>query len=150
MGIPSENIVLLENGDVMELTKNSLTRVDKLSAEPVLIDGSGVGDVGNIVLRDRRLLSQDGLMVVVVAFDKETGRLRGGPDIISRGFVYMREAEGLIDEARSAVLTTIAGMDVHPFNEWAPIKLAIRNTLREFLYQKTRRSPMILPIVMEV
>ena len=86
----------------------------------------------------------------VVAFDKETGRLRGGPDIISRGFVYMREAEELIDEARSAVLTTIAAMDVRPFNEWAPIKIAIRNTLRDFLFEKTKRTPMILPIVMEV
>ncbi|MBQ6476467.1 MAG: ribonuclease J [Clostridia bacterium] len=150
MGIPSENIILMENGDVMEVSKTAVKLVDKIPSEPVLIDGSGIGDVGNIVLRDRRLLSLDGLMVVVVAFDKETGRLRGGPDIISRGFVYMREAEELIDEARSAVLTTIAAMDVRPFNEWAPIKIAIRNTLRDFLFEKTKRTPMILPIVMEV
>nr|WP_122013501.1 ribonuclease J [Maliibacterium massiliense] len=150
LGVPSENIFILENGDVVEFSRNSAEIVAPVPAGYVLIDGSGIGDVGNIVLRDRRLLSQDGLMVVVVAFEKETGKLAAGPDIISRGFVYVREAEGLIDEARAAVLQVIEQRETRKFTEWAPIKLAIRNTLREFLYEKTKRSPMILPIVMEV
>lgn len=116
----------------------------------IMVDGLGVGDVGNIVLRDRKHLSQDGLMVVVVSMDREMGTIVSGPDIISRGFVYVREAENLMDEARACVLDALLKCEEKNVTSWNYIKGVIKDTLKNYIWQKTKRSPMILPIIMEV
>lgn len=121
-----------------------------MTAGRVLVDGLGVGDVGNIVLRDRKQLSQDGIMVVVVTIDKECGCVIAGPDIVSRGFVYVRESEGLMEDARERVRLALEKCEDRKITEWAAIKSNIRDVLGKFLYEKTRRRPMILPIIMEV
>ena len=115
-----------------------------------MIDGLGVGDVGNIVLRDRKLLSQDGLIVVCVTFDGATGDLLSGPDLISRGFVYVRESEELMESAKSVVLDYINTLQSGPHSDWNSIKNGIRNRLKDYLFSRTKRSPVILPIVIEV
>ena len=150
LGMPSENIVIAENGAVIELTKNSIKVNGKIQSGKVLVDGLGVGDVGNIVLRDRRQLSQDGIMIVVVTIDRETCQVVSGPDIVSRGFVYVREAEDLMEEAREKVLAALERCEVNGVTEWSMIKSAIREALGRFLYERTRRRPMILPIIMEI
>ncbi|MDI3279888.1 MAG: ribonuclease J [Bacillota bacterium] len=150
VGIPEENIFLLENGDVVEITAGGARVAGKVTAGQVLVDGLGVGDVGNIVLRDRRLLSQDGILIVVMTINKQTGEAVAGPDIISRGFVYVREAEGLMEEARSRVKEALARAQEERATEWATIKANVRESLSQFLYEKTKRRPMILPIIMEV
>ena len=145
LGMPKENIVIAENGSVIELTKNSIGINGK-----VLVDGLGVGDVGNIVLRDRRQLSQDGIMIVVVTIDKENCHVVSGPDIVSRGFVYVREAEGLMDEAKDKVQLALEKCEENGVSEWSAIKSTVRDSLGRFLYERTRRRPMILPIIMEI
>lgn len=150
LGMPKENIVIAENGSVVELTKNSIAITGKVPSGKVLVDGLGVGDVGNIVLRDRRQLSQDGIMIVVVTIDKETCRVVSGPDIVSRGFVYVREAEGLMDEARDKVQQALERCEDNGVSEWSTIKSTVRDSLGRFLYERTRRRPMILPIIMEI
>ncbi|MBS3994706.1 MAG: ribonuclease J [Alkaliphilus sp.] len=150
LGMDSENIFTIENGEVVEVSKEGARRAGNVASGNILVDGLGVGDVGNIVLRDRKHLSEDGLMVVVVTMAKESGILLSGPDIISRGFVYVRESEDLMDEARSVVRNSLKTCQNNDIREWAVLKSAIKDSLREFLYQKTKRSPMILPIIMEV
>lgn len=150
LGMPKERIVIAENGSVIELTKNSIGLNGKVTAGKVLVDGLGVGDVGNIVLRDRRQLSQDGIMIVVVTIDKETCHVVSGPDIVSRGFVYVREAEGLMDDAKERVESALARCEENGVSEWSLIKSTVRDSLGRFLYEKTRRRPMILPIIMEI
>ena len=150
LGMPKENIVIAENGSVIELTKNSIGINGKVQAGKVLVDGLGVGDVGNIVLRDRRQLSQDGIMIVVVTIDKESCHVVSGPDIVSRGFVYVREAEGLMDEARDKVQLALEKCEENGISEWSAIKSTVRDSLGRFLYERTRRRPMILPIIMEI
>lgn len=150
LGMDSENIFTIENGEVVEVSKEGAKRAGNVASGNILVDGLGVGDVGNIVLRDRKHLSEDGLMVVVVTMAKESGLLLSGPDIISRGFVYVRESEDLMDEARSVVRNSLKTCQNNDIREWAVLKSAIKDSLREFLYQKTKRSPMILPIIMEV
>lgn len=150
LGMPKENIVIVENGCVVELTRNSIGIAGRIPAGKILVDGLGVGDVGNIVLRDRRQLSQDGIMIVVVTIEKETCRVVSGPDIVSRGFVYVREAEGLMDDARDKVQAALEKCEENGVSEWSAIKSAIRDSLGRFLYEKTRRRPMILPIIMEI
>ena len=150
LGMNSENIFTIENGQVVEVSKEGARIAGNVAAGNILVDGLGVGDVGNIVLRDRKHLSEDGLMVVVVTITKENGQLLSGPDIISRGFVYVRESEDLMDEARAVVKTSLQNCQVNEIREWAVLKSAIKDSLRDFLYQKTKRSPMILPIIMEV
>ena len=150
LGMPKENIVIAENGSVIELTKNSIGINGKVQAGKVLVDGLGVGDVGNIVLRDRRQLSQDGIMIVVVTIDKENCHVVSGPDIVSRGFVYVREAEGLMDEARDKVQMALEKCEENGISEWSAIKSTVRDSLGRFLYERTRRRPMILPIIMEI
>ena len=149
LGMPKENIVIAENGSVIELTKNSIGINGKVPAGKVLVDGLGVGDVGNIVLRDRRQLSQDGIMIVVVTIDKENCHVVSGPDIVSRGFVYVREAEGLMDEAKDKVQLALEKCEENGVSEWSAIKSTVRDSLGRFLYERTRRRPMILPIIME-
>ena len=150
LGMPKENIVIAENGSVIEITRNSIGINGKVQAGKVLVDGLGVGDVGNIVLRDRRQLSQDGIMIVVVTIDKENCHVVSGPDIVSRGFVYVREAEGLMDEARDKVQMALEKCEENGISEWSAIKSTVRDSLGRFLYERTRRRPMILPIIMEI
>jgi ribonuclease J len=150
VGIESENIFLLDIGDTVEIQGGAARKGPKVPTGNVLIDGLGVGDVGNIVLRDRKLLSQDGILVVVVTLSKQDGTILSGPDIISRGFVYVRESEGLLDEANRIVTNTLNKLMSENVNEWASLKTHVRDTLGRFLYEQTRRRPMILPIIMEV
>jgi ribonuclease J len=149
-GIPSENILIGENGTVFEFTQDSAQIVGKVTSGQVLVDGLGVGDVGNIVLRDRKQLSQDGILIVVVAMDREAGVIMGGPDIVSRGFVYVRESEGLLEEAKERVKNALYDQLERGATEWAVLKSGVRDVLGKYLYEKTRRRPMILPIIMEV
>ena len=121
-----------------------------MTAGMVMVDGLGVGDVGNIVLRDRRQLSQDGILIVVVTMDKASNRVVSGPDIVSRGFVYVRESEALMDEARARVEQALERCEDENVKEWAAIKSNVRDALGRYLFEKTRRRPMILPIIMEI
>jgi ribonuclease J len=149
-GVDPNNIFILANGDVVEFQNGEARRAAKVTAGTVLIDGLGVGDVGNIVLRDRKLLSQDGILVVVVTMSKQNGAIMSGPDIISRGFVYVRESEELLEEANRVVYTTLQRLAQENVNEWSSLKTGVRDALGRFLYEQTRRRPMILPIIMEV
>ncbi|WP_248926314.1 ribonuclease J [Paenibacillus hamazuiensis] len=150
VGIEKENIFILDNGDTVEIQDGAARKGHKVPAGNTLIDGLGVGDVGNIVLRDRKLLSQDGILVVVVTLSKQDGSIMSGPDIISRGFVYVRESEGLLDEANRIVTSTLNRLMGENVNEWASLKTNVKDALGRFLYEQTRRRPMILPIIMEV
>lgn len=150
MGMSKKNVFILGIGDVLELDKNNANVVGTVPAGQVLVDGLGVGDVGNIVLRDRKHLSQDGLMIVVVSIEKDTGIVLSGPEIISRGFVYVRESEELISEAKNVVRDALDKCEGRNISEWSYVKTLIKDTLRDFLWQKTKRSPMILPIIMEI
>jgi ribonuclease J len=150
LGMPKENIIIAENGSVVELTPNSICLNGKVTAGKVLVDGLGVGDVGNVVLRDRRQLSQDGILIVVVSVDKATRSVVAGPDIVSRGFVYVRESEDLIDTAKERVVIALNRCHDNNITEWAALKSAVRDSLGRYLYEKTRRRPMILPLIMEV
>ena len=150
LGMPKENILIGENGSIIELTRNSVSINGKVTSGKVLVDGLGVGDVGNIVLRDRRQLSQDGIMIVVVTIDKESGIIVSGPDIVSRGFVYVREAEDLMENARIKVQNALSKCEGNSISEWSAIKSTVRESLGRYLYEKTRRRPMILPIIMEI
>ncbi|MDR7865527.1 MAG: ribonuclease J [Sporomusaceae bacterium] len=150
LGMPRENIFVAENGHVLEFTAEKGAMTGKVTAGKVLVDGLGVGDVGNIVLRDRRQLSQDGILIVVVTMDKQRACVVAGPDIVSRGFVYVRESEQLMDEAREKVKQSLEKFENSGVTEWATIKTGVRDALGKFLYERTRRRPMILPIIMEV
>jgi len=134
----------------VELDSESMKFNGSVTSGKILVDGFGVGDVGNIVLRDRRHLAQDGLIVVVAAIDIENGLLISGPDIVSRGFVYVRESEELMDQTRNVAKEAIDWCFDNGRNEWNEIKMQVRNALSKFLYQKTKRNPMILPIIMDV
>ena len=150
VGIKEENIFIAENGQVIEFTKRKGSFAGKVTAGRVLVDGLGVGDVGNIVLRDRKQLSQDGILIVVITLNKETGMVVAGPDIVSRGFVYVRESEELMDEAKEKVKISLEKCVERQVSDWSTIKSNVRDTLGKFLYERTRRRPMILPIIMEV
>jgi ribonuclease J len=149
LGIPDDHIVVAEDGDIVQITPESIKVVDHTTCGNVYVDGLGVGDVGQIVLRDRQVLAQDGILMVVLTVDKETGHPLAGPDIVSRGFVYMRDSEELLESARERVLESFIGLNGHA-SDWSFVKDKIKHTLSEFLYDKTHRRPMILPIVMEV
>ena len=150
MDVPAVNTFIPELGYALEIDENGANMVGGIPADAVMIDGLGVGDVGNIVLRDRRLLSQDGLIVVCVTFDGLTGDLLSGPELISRGFVYVRESEELMEDARMVVSDYILSVSGDSYNDWNSIKNGIRSRLKDFVYSRTKRSPMILPIVIEV
>jgi ribonuclease J len=151
LGMDKKNIFVMDNGDCLELNKTTAKlTTGAVPSGQVFVDGLGVGDVGNIVLRDRKHLAQDGLMIVVVAMDKYSGEILSGPDIISRGFVYVRESEELMVEAKSVVNEALNSCERRSINEWSYIKTLIKDTLRDYLWQKTKRSPMILPIVMDI
>lgn len=154
LGMPEENVFLLELGDVLQFSKsrrNVQAKVTgRVAAGQVFVDGLGVGDVGNVVLRDRRQLSQDGILIAVVTIDKRTGAVVSGPDIVSRGFVYIRESEPLLEEARARVAETVARLEARQTMQWNALKNGMRDTLSKFLYERTQRRPIILPVVMEV
>jgi ribonuclease J len=150
LGLPPSNTVIVDNGDVIEVTKDSMKKNGTVVSGQVFVDGLGVGDVGNIVLRDRKHLSQDGILTVVVTIERESGSVIAGPDIISRGFVYVRESEDLMEEARNVVKDTLRECEEKRITDWATMKSSIKDALRIFLYERTKRKPMILPIIMEI
>ncbi len=150
MGCNEEQVFILENGFVLDLTQQGAAIGARVQAGKVLVDGLGVGDVGNIVLRDRKQLSQDGLIIAVVTISKENGSLVAGPDIVSRGFVYVKESEVLIEEAKERVRSSLEQCRDNRIQDWPSIKGNVRDTLSKFLFEKTRRRPMVLPIIMEV
>lgn len=150
LGMPEQNVFVMQTGQVLELDRNSAKVTTTVPTGNVLVDGLGVGDVGNIVLRDRKHLSEDGLMIVVVTISKEDGKVLAGPDIISRGFVYVRESEPLMEEAREIVKSILLECEEKKINDWATLKSRVRDELRSYLYEKTKRKPMILPIIMEI
>ena len=149
MGIPKDNIVIMSSGDVVELGQESWGIVDHVSAGGILVDGLGVGDVGNIVLRDRQNLAQNGIIIVVLTLEKYSNQLLAGPDIVSRGFVYVRESEDLMEDARAVVNDAVLDCLDRHVNDWGKIKNVIKDSLGEFLWKRTKRNPMILPIIME-
>ena len=150
MGIAKENIKILKTGDVLELSEDNFEVTGRVPAAGVLVDGLGVGDVGNIVLRDRQHLSENGLIIVALTLEKGSGIVMAGPDIVSRGFVYVRESESLIEDCRIVVEEAIAECQSRSTTDWNKLKGAIRDSLSEFLWKRTKRSPMILPIISEV
>ena len=150
MGTPPQNILIADVGRVVEFTHNSAQLAGTVPSGRVFVDGYGVGDVGSVVLRDRRHLAQDGMIVVVLSMSGEDGALVSGPDIITRGFVYVKESEGLMEELRQVAMEAIQGVDTRYATDWSAIKSAIKGDLSNYLYKKTKRSPMILPVIMEV
>lgn len=150
LGIPKENTFILRSGDVLELGEDSAAVVDHVQTGAILVDGLGVGDVGNIVLRDRQRLAEDGILIVVLTLEKYGNQVLAGPDIVSRGFVYVRESEDLMDEARMIVSDALDECIDKNITDWGKIKNIMKDSLSDFLWKKTKRNPMILPIIMEV
>ena len=150
LGIQKDHIFILKPGDVLEMDDESAKVTGHVQTGEVLVDGLGVGDVGNIVLRDRQHLAEDGIVIAVLTLEKYSNQILAGPDIVSRGFVYVREAEDLMEEARSVVEDAMQGCLSHRVTDWSKMKNTIRDSLSEFLWKRTKRRPMILPIIMEV
>ena len=149
LGIPSENTFILHSGDVLEISENNAKIIGKVQTGTILVDGLGVGDVGNIVIRDRQRLAEDGIIVVVMTLDSRTNELLAGPDIVSRGFVYVRESEGLLEEADQTTYEAVMKCLDYGITDWSKIKLEIKDALSDFVWKRTQRRPMILPIIME-
>ena len=150
MGVEKENIFKLENGKILEMDKNSAEFTGTVQSGIILVDGLGIGDVGNVVLRDRQHLSQDGLIIVVLTMNGSSGEVIAGPDVISRGFVYVRESENVMDEIKLVVRHEVRKCEEQGIRDWTTIKNSIRENLREYIFSKTKRNPMIIPIVMEI
>ena len=150
MGMDKDNIIMMTNGRILEINENEAKFNGSVPSGRVLVDGLGVGDVGNIVLRDRQHLAQDGLIIIVLTMDSETGEVVAGPDVISRGFVYVRESENLMDDVKSVVRHEISKCEERGVRDWATIKSTVKENLRDYLFIKTKRNPMIIPIIMEV
>ena len=150
MGMKDKNVFVLSNGSVLELDRDSAAVTGSVQAGKILVDGLGVGDVGNIVLRDRKHLSQDGLIIVVVTISHEDGEMVSRPDVISRGFVYVREAEGLIDGVKEAAAQCVNECLSHKNADWFTMKSGLKNSVARYIYDRTKRNPMILPIIEEV
>nr|WP_308742641.1 ribonuclease J [uncultured Anaerocolumna sp.] len=150
MGIPKENVFIISSGDVLEMSKEKAGIAGKVPAQGVLVDGLGVGDVGNIVLRDRQHLAENGLIIVVVTLEKYSNQILSGPDIVSRGFVYVRESENLMDDAKEVVYSALERCLNKNTSDWGKIKTEVKDSLSDYLWKRTKRNPMILPIIMEV
>lgn len=150
LGIPKENIFIIQSGDVLELSEEKAQVIGKVPVGDILVDGLGVGDVGNIVLRDRQHLAEDGILIVVLGLDGATDELISGPDIVSRGFVYVRESDELMDEARIVVNDAVESCLGRGISDWGKLKSSIKDALGEYVWRKTKRRPMILPIIMEI
>ena len=150
MGMDPKNIVISETGRVIELTRDHIKLAGSVPSGRVLVDGYGVGDVGSVVLRDRKRLAEDGVIVVVLTLSGNDGSLVTGPDIVSRGFVYVKESEGLMEELKQLATQVIYDCESRRLTDWAAIKGAVKGEISSFLYKKTKRSPMILPVIMEV
>ena len=150
LGIPAQNIFITHNGRTLEINEDEAKFTTSVPSGKVLVDGLGVGDVGNIVLRDRQHLSQDGLIVIVLTMDSATGEIVSGPDVISRGFVYVRESENLMEEVKSVIKSEVYEFEQRHITDWSTIKSTLKDNLRDYIFQKTKRDPMILPIIMEV
>ena len=150
MGIDKDNIIMMSNGRILEINEEGAELTGSVTSGRVLVDGLGVGDVGSVVLRDRQHLSQDGLIVIVLTMDSSTGEVVAGPDVISRGFVYVKESENLMDDVKSVVRHEIKKCEERGIRDWATIKSAARENLRDYIFMKTKRNPMIIPIIMEV
>lgn len=151
LGIPKENIFILASGNVLEMDENSAQVTGSVQTGAILVDGLGVGDVGNIVLRDRQHLAEDGIMIVVMTLERHSNVVLAGPDIVSRGFVYVRESEGLMEDARHVLEEALGNYLGRQKNaDWSKIKLVVRDTMNEFIWKRTKRRPMILPIIMDV
>ena len=150
LGIAKENIFILHSGEVLELTEEKAQVTGRVPVGDILVDGLGVGDVGNIVLRDRQHLAEDGILIVVLGLSSATDELVSGPDIVSRGFVYVRESDELMEEARAVVNEAVEGCLSRGISDWGKLKSSIKDALGEFVWRKTKRRPMILPIIMEV
>ena len=151
LGIPKENIFMIQSGDVLSIDQDEAKVIDKVQTGSILVDGLGVGDVGNIVLRDRQHLAEDGIMIVVLTLERGTNQVLAGPDIVSRGFVYVRESEDLMEEAKQVLCDAIENcLSYNRYADWNRIKMVIRDTMNDFIWKKTKRKPMILPIIMDV
>ena len=150
MGIPPENIFILENGKTLEVNSKEAKITNSVPCGKILVDGLGVGDVGNIVLRDRQHLSQDGLIVIVMTMDGSTGEIISGPDVVSRGFVYVRESETLMEDVKKVINQEVRTFEEEGVRDWSTIKSTLKDDLRDYIFQRTKRNPMILPIIMEV
>lgn len=150
LGIPTSNILIAENGSNIILSQDEMKLGEPVTAGAVMVDGLGVGDVGNVVLRDRKHLSEDGLVIIVATVDSKTGKVLAGPDLVSRGFVYVRENESLMDGAQSIVETALDRCVEEHVRDWNSVKTRVREALSSYIYRRTKRSPMILPILMEV
>lgn len=150
MGIDKERVFILSSGDVLELDEENGSVVDKVEAQGIFVDGLGVGDVGNVVLRDRQHLSENGLLIIVLTLQRYTNEVLAGPDIVSRGFVYVRESENLMDEAREVVIDALDRCLAKNMSDWGKIKNTMKDSLSDYLWKKMKRNPMILPIIMEV
>lgn len=150
MGLDKERVFILSSGDVLELDEENGSVVDKVEAQGIFVDGLGVGDVGNVVLRDRQHLSENGLLIIVLTLQRYTNEVLAGPDIVSRGFVYVRESENLMDEAREVVIDALERCLARNMSDWGKIKSTMKDSLSDYLWKKMKRNPMILPIIMEV
>ena len=150
LGIAKENIFIIRSGDVLSMNAEEAAVIDHVQTGGILVDGLGVGDVGNIVLRDRQRLAEDGILIVVLTLEKYSNQLLAGPDIVSRGFVYVRESEDLMEEARQMVNDALEDCLDRNITDWGKIKNVLKDTLGDFLWKRTKRNPMILPIIMEV
>ena len=150
LGIPKEDIFILQSGDVLAMDDEGAEIVDKVHTGEILVDGLGVGDVGNIVMRDRQHLAEDGILIVVLTLGKGSNKLLAGPDIVSRGFVYVRESESLMEEARHVLTEAVEKCLMSRHADWSKIKMVIRDTMNDFIWKRTKRRPMILPIIMDV
>ena len=150
VGTPKENVFIMENGRTLELSSDSAKMTTQVPSGIVLVDGLGVGDVGNIVLRDRQSLSENGMIIVVIALDRRTAKVVSGPDIVTRGFVYVRENELLMDEIKEVAKEELEKCDRENIREWSTIKNNVREQISHYVYSKTKRQPMILPILMDI
>ena len=150
MGVDPKKVLIGDNGQIFEFTKQGGRKASRVQAGAVFVDGLGVGDVGNIVIRDRQQLAQEGMVIAVMAMDRASGTIVSGPDLVSRGFVYVRDAEELMAEAQRRVDAVIEKCEVENIKDWTTIKTNVRDVLGKYFYEKTRRRPMILPIIQDI